>query len=646
MSTHSRTFGTPLRLLMVGLLCSSAAVLCGNSACDGVGGYDPPEPDLGLDMNVEQDMQVTPPEEDMMPSPEDMGEDMATPEVDMPPDMTEAMGCDRTSDCETGQENVIASCNSLKVCSYECSSDGWAVTDGEDISVDGCTCTVQEEICDNRDNDCDTEIDEDLFKACENQEGVCGGANRVCRGVASDFAQECEEIDYKEHSVDYTSNVLEDFQCDGLDNDCDGEVDDVCCKMFPMRAGNAHIIATGFSATGYASFLSKSQNRANQTYSSNETIITIKTEDIKDTPQDITPNAENSSFSTQPACQRTFYIETTTLETSENSYHFIEPCIADSNPIDYKLMLSHISMNAPLDSKDIEDTHQRLDWTIFEDSIDDSVREGRRTYDIASNSNAVFISAWNYDTNTEKASLVWCKLNPHSSTCAVEDRAPSRDDTNDPLKVSVAVSPAGKVVIATVLFENNPLHDIISVYEVDPSGTYKKTHNITLPSTVGGSRETVDLEVKWQNDDDIVISHFSKHPEANRYQIYTGLYSTQSETLKQSIDIPAVDGELDGRREIALDVDSNRTLLIAMYAQKIITLTLDQQFNITKQEHIVTLQNTESGKLRANSNEQLVQIQWIEELSSASNNTAFSFFLSKEGVPICRFEPKIPTMMP
>ena len=84
MSTHSRTFGTPLRILMVGLLCSSSAVLCGNSACDGVGGYDPPEPDLGLDMNVEQDMQVTPPEEDMMPSPEDMGEDMeadmATPE--------------------------------------------------------------------------------------------------------------------------------------------------------------------------------------------------------------------------------------------------------------------------------------------------------------------------------------------------------------------------------------------------------------------------------------------------------------------------------------------------------------------------------------------------------------------------------------
>ncbi|MEC9398386.1 MAG: hypothetical protein VX475_12230, partial [Myxococcota bacterium] len=200
MSENITRLSAPMRALLLSLVCGSASILCGNSACDPVGGYNAPDQGGEKDMaQTPQDMETTQDMETMqdmettdMFSEEDMSMDFG---LDMP-DLTEPMSCERVADCETGQQNVVASCDGTGLCSYQCTSESWAVTDGENITVDGCTCTVNEEICDNRDNDCDAQIDEDLMKPCENQVGVCVGANRVCRGVASDFAKECEEADY------------------------------------------------------------------------------------------------------------------------------------------------------------------------------------------------------------------------------------------------------------------------------------------------------------------------------------------------------------------------------------------------------------------------------------------------------------------
>ena len=77
---------------------------------------------------------------------------------------------------------------------------------------------AEAELCDGYDNDLNQQVDDGLSPPSANlQHGICNGAYKACGG-----AEGWIEPDYQQISG-YES---EEQSCDGLDNDCDGAVDD------------------------------------------------------------------------------------------------------------------------------------------------------------------------------------------------------------------------------------------------------------------------------------------------------------------------------------------------------------------------------------------------------------------------------------
>jgi len=101
-----------------------------------------------------------------------------------------------------------------------------------DEGLDGCGEQCSAEVCDGVDNDCDTLIDEGLINDC----GTCGPAP---------VELACDQVDNDcDGAIDEVAPPAE--RCDPIDNDCDGRIDEglTDCPLSVMRACTSTLVWT------------------------------------------------------------------------------------------------------------------------------------------------------------------------------------------------------------------------------------------------------------------------------------------------------------------------------------------------------------------------------------------------------------------
>lgn len=146
--------------------------------------------------------------------------------------------CDEVdNDCDgeidEGFEQLGMSCERRRM---SCVSEGVFACDSEGgVSCDAQEITLSEELCDEADNDCDGEVDEGFAFLLDVEHcGRCGNACDVMNGVGRCDSGECVigscEAGFEDNNGDLSDgcecNRDQGELCDGIDNDCDGQIDE------------------------------------------------------------------------------------------------------------------------------------------------------------------------------------------------------------------------------------------------------------------------------------------------------------------------------------------------------------------------------------------------------------------------------------
>jgi hypothetical protein len=170
-----------------------------------------------------------------------------------------------------GAATVALPLSGCKLDPYESGEEGhWEFPDASDVDagpeVDAApdACVGEPEVCDGVDNDCDDEIDEGFdLQTDEYNCGECGNVCEIDHALAECVGGECQltqclpgywdengdPTDGCEYSCHETNNGEE--VCDGVDNDCDGDIDeDFDFQNDPENCGQCHRGCAFFQGVG------------------------------------------------------------------------------------------------------------------------------------------------------------------------------------------------------------------------------------------------------------------------------------------------------------------------------------------------------------------------------------------------------------
>ena len=136
------------------------------------------------------------------------------------------------NDCDWGVDEGFDEDDCEEKCSYTWTNNGGSLNCcGDDANEDDPYQTEELRCEDGHDNDCDGLIDLNdpecvictpgKTKPCPKQNGVCAGSSETC--TAQGEWPGCNDTTYAAWSLNYENPET---SCDGMDNDCDGEIDD------------------------------------------------------------------------------------------------------------------------------------------------------------------------------------------------------------------------------------------------------------------------------------------------------------------------------------------------------------------------------------------------------------------------------------
>ena len=209
----------------------------------------------------------------------------------------------RCSLCEPGEKEVCyggpENTKGVGICragEHVCADDGtkWGDCVGVVLPVI--------ETCNGLDDDCNGKIDDNLTpKPCANQVGQCKGTVARCGGTKGWLS--CEEADYRKTFSEFE---VKETLCDGIDNDCDGQVDN---GLTPQKCNRNVGVCVGAVKTcdgqnGWKACTDANYKQISALYESDETLCDGKDNDCDGLVDELYPKKGTTCYAGVGSCRK------------------------------------------------------------------------------------------------------------------------------------------------------------------------------------------------------------------------------------------------------------------------------------------------------------------------------------------------------